>query len=144
MLFRSQEITKNSFQKYIKNADIEDIEALNETYEDIAFDLNDKLVFVAFINDRPVGSVRIKINDDNTAYLSRFGVNDAYQNQGVGKSIMSVIDMVMQEKGIKRLELHSAAKYFDLVRFYYSRNFYIESTTEDKGYLRALLVKEYN
>ena len=139
-----QEITKNSFQKYIKNADIEDIEALNETYEDIAFDLDDKLVFVAFINDRPVGSVRIKINDGNTAYLSRFGVNDAYQNQGVGKSIMSVIDMVMQEKGIKRLELHSAAKYFDLVRFYYSRNFYIESTTEDKGYLRALLVKEYN
>ena len=138
-----QKITKKSFQTYIKNAGIEDIEALNETYEDIEFDLTDKLVFVAFINDIPVGSVRIKIRDDNTAYLTRFGVNNLHQNQGVGKSIMSVIDMVMQEKGIKRLELHTAAKYFDLVRFYYGRKFYIESISEKRGYLRALLVKEY-
>ena len=138
-----QEITKISFQKYIKNSCLQDIEALNETYEDIAFDLKDKLVFVAFINDIPVGSVRIKLRDDKTAYLSRFGVIDMHQNQGVGKSIMSVIDMVMREKGVKRLELHSAAKYHDLIRFYYGRKFYIESISTNKGYLRALLVKEY-
>jgi len=139
-----QEITKISFQKYIRNSNLQDIEALNETHEDIEFDLEDKLVFVAFINDRPVGSVRIKIKDDNTAYLSRFGVKDIHQNQGVGKSMMSVIDMVMQEKNIKRLELHTAAKYHDLVRFYYGRSFYIESTSTKRGYLRALMVKEYS
>jgi len=138
-----QEITQISFQKYIRNTGLEDIEALNETYEDIAFDLEDKLVFVAFINDIPVGSVRIKINEDKTAYLSRFGVDDVHQNQGVGMSIMSVVDMVIKEQGVKRLELHTAAKYTDLVRFYYGRNFYIESVTTSRGYLRALLVKEY-
>jgi GNAT superfamily N-acetyltransferase len=65
------------------------------------------------------------------------------QNQGVGKSIMSVIDAVMAERGVKRLELHTAAKNYDLVRFYYGRRFYIESVSSERGYLRALMVKEY-
>jgi predicted N-acetyltransferase YhbS len=138
-----QNITKISFQKYIRNAGLQDIEALNETTDQIKEDIKNKLVFVAFINDDPVGSVRIEIKNDNTAYLSRFGVINVHQNQGVGKSMMSVIDSVMLEKGVKRLELHTASKYFDLVRFYYGRSFYIESVSTEKGYLRALLVKEY-
>jgi len=138
-----QEITKISFQKYIKNAGLTDIEALNETYEKIKSDIENKLVFVAFINDKPVGSVRIELRENNVAYLSRFGVITNRQNQGVGKSLMSVIDAVMVEKGVKRLELHTAAKYFDLVRFYYGRHFYIESVSNERGYLRALMVKEY-
>ena len=138
-----QKITKISFQKYIRNAGLTDIEALNETYDEIKKDIENKLVFVAFINDIPVGSVRIEIKDKETAYLSRFGVINQHQNQGVGKSLMSVIDGVMEEKGIKRLELHTAAKYFDLVRFYYGRGFYIDEVTSERGYKRALMVKEY-
>lgn len=138
-----QEITRISFQKYIKNAGLSDIEALNETNEKIKSDIENKLVFVAFINDKPVGSVRIELKENNTAYLSRFGVITNRQNQGVGKSLMSVIDAVMVEKGVKRLELHTAAKYFDLVRFYYGRHFYIESISNERGYPRALMVKEY-
>lgn len=138
-----QKITQISFQKYIKNAGLDNIEALNETYDEIKRDVENKLVFVAFINDIPVGSVRIEIKEDNTAYLSRFGVINQHQNQGVGKSIMSVIDGVMVEKGIKKLELHTAAKYFDLVRFYYGRRFYIKEVSNERGYERALMVKEY-
>ncbi len=137
------EITKTAFQKYIDNTGLKDIEALNETREDIKRDLKEKLVFVAFINNVPVGSVRIKVNGDGTAYLSRFGVIQTNQNQGVGKGLMSVVDGVMRKKNVKRLELHTAAKYFDLVRFYYGRKFYIESISSEKGYKRALMVKEY-
>ena len=137
------EITKTAFQKYIDNTGLKDIEALNETREDIKKDLKEKLVFVAFINNVPVGSVRIKIRDDGTAYLSRFGVIQNNQNQGVGKGLMSVVDGVMKKRNVKRLELHTAAKYFDLVRFYYGRKFYVESISEERGYKRALMVKEY-
>lgn len=137
------EITKTAFQKYIDNTGLKDIEALNETREDIKRDLKEKLVFVAFINNVPVGSVRIKIRDDGTAYLSRFGVIQNNQNQGVGKGLMSVVDGVMKKRNVKRLELHTAAKYFDLVRFYYGRKFYVESISEERGYKRALMVKEY-
>ena len=137
------EITKTAFQKYIDNTGLKDIEALNETREDIKRDLKEKLVFVAFINNVPVGSVRIKIRDDGTAYLSRFGVIQNNQNQGVGKGLMSVVDGVMKKRNVRRLELHTAAKYFDLVRFYYGRKFYVESISEERGYKRALMVKEY-
>ena len=139
-----QEITKDAFLKYIKEAELTNIEALNETYEDIKKDLEEKYVFVAFINGEPVGSVRVKINDDGTAYLSRFGVRITNQNNGVGKTLVSVVDKVMKEHNVKRLMLHTAAKFFTLVRFYYGRGFYIDEVRKDKGYPRALMIKEYS
>ena len=119
------------------------MEALNETYDDIRKDLEEKYVFVAFINGEPVGSVRIKINEDGTAYLSRFGVRSNNQNNGIGKTLMNVVDKVMQEHQVKQLRLHTAASYIPLVRFYYGRGFYIDSTEKDRGYIRALLIKDY-
>ena len=108
------------------------MEALNETYDDIRKDLEEKYVFVAFINGEPVGSVRIKINEDGTAYLSRFGVRSNNQNNGIGKTLMNVVDKVMQEHQVKQLRLHTAASYIPLVRFYYGRGFYIDSTEKDR------------
>ena len=138
-----QAITKISFQKYIKNAGLEDTEALNETYEDILRDLDTKSVFVAFINEVPAGSVRIKVKPDGTAYLSRFGVSTKYQNLGIGKALMNMVDITMRHNKVKRICLHTASKVFSLVRFYYGRGFYIDSTSKDRGYVRALLVKDY-
>ncbi len=138
------EITKDAFVRYEKKARIpHEVEALNETYEDIRKDLQEKYVFVAFINGEPVGSVRIKINDDGTAYLSRFGVRSNNENNGVGKTLMNVVDKVMLEHKVKKLKLHTAASYIPLVRFYYGRGFYIDSTEKDRGYIRALLIKDY-
>lgn len=138
-----QEITKDAFSRYVMEAHLDNIEALNETYEDIKKDIETKYVFVAFINGEPVGSVRIKINDDNTAYLSRFGVRSTNKNHGVGKTLMNVVDKVMKENKIEKLMLHTASKYIPLVRFYYGRGFYIDSVSKDRGYNRALLIKEY-
>ena len=138
-----QDITKDAFLRYVREAHLDNIEALNETYEDIKRDIEEKYVFVAFVNGEPVGSVRIKINDDGTAYLSRFGVRSTNQNHGVGKTLMNVVDKVMKEHGIKQLMLHTASKYIPLVRFYYGRGFYIDSVSKDRGYNRALLIKEY-
>lgn len=138
------EITRDAFVRYEKQARIpHEVEALNETYDDIRKDLEEKYVFVAFINGEPVGSVRIKINEDGTAYLSRFGVRSNNQNNGIGKTLMNVVDKVMQEHQVKQLRLHTAASYIPLVRFYYGRGFYIDSTEKDRGYIRALIIKDY-
>ncbi|NLY42700.1 MAG: GNAT family N-acetyltransferase [Clostridiaceae bacterium] len=140
-----QKITKEAFKKYIELAGITDeIEALNETYEDIKRDIETKEVFVAYIDGIPVGSARVEVFPDGTAYLSRFGVRLDYQNRGVGKAIINVVDMAMKELGVKKLYLHTASKAFPLIRFYYGRKFYIVSTTTDRGYIRALLCKEYD
>lgn len=138
------QITKQAFQQYIRLAGLTDIEALNETEEQVLNDIKNKIVLIATINEIPVGSVRLDINDeDKTAYLSRFGVSMDYQNNGIGKVLMNVTDQIMKEHDVKHLYLHTSAKVFDLIRFYYSRHFYIDSTSKDKGYIRAKLIKDY-
>lgn len=136
-------ITKQAFLKYIEMAHIDDTAALHETLEQVENDIKNKLVYVAYIDDEVVGSVRAERINEDTAYLSRFGVSDAYQNLGIGKSIMGVFDKEMRKLGIKRVVLHTAAKAFPLMRFYYGRGFYVHSTTHCKGYIRALLCKDY-
>ncbi len=135
-------ITQKAFEDYIKLAGITDTAALHETREQVISDIENKMVYVAYFKHQVVGSVRIELLDEDTAYLSRFGVNTEFQNIGIGKSLMNSLDMDLRELNIKRVMLHTASKAFSLVRFYYNRGFYIDSTTKDKGYIRALLIKD--
>ncbi|MGE5613274.1 MAG: GNAT family N-acetyltransferase [Bacillota bacterium] len=140
-----QSIMREAFKKYKEDTGIAgSLEALEETVESIIDDIKNNEVYIALIDNIAVGSVRVRILPDNTAYISRFGVLPKYRNIGVGKSIMSLVDKLLIEKGIRKATLHTAAKYRDLVRFYYDRGFYIDSTTKDRGYVRALMVKEYD
>ncbi len=136
------EITGDAFKKYIKLAGIEDTPALHETKEQIISDIKNKMVYVAYIKNQVVGSVRIEILDDKTAYLSRFGVSMKYQNLGIGKSMMNALDMDLAELNIKEVRLHTASKATSLVRFYYNRGFYVDDVSKDKGYIRLLMKKE--
>ncbi len=137
-------ITKDAFLKYCEMAELDyDIEALNETYDDIRRDITEKNVFVVRIDDEPVGAVRVKLLPDGTAYLSRFAVGNSHRNNGIGKILMNVVDKVMLENDIKLLRLHTAAKVATLIRFYYGRGFYIASVENSRGYPRAELIKEY-
>lgn len=139
-----REIMQESFKKYMEDTGLTgSMDALSESYEDIVRDIETKEVYVAIIDDVAVGSVRVRINPDNTAYLSRFGVRLCYHNIGIGKSLMNLVDKLLTARHVKSVSLHTASKYKDLIRFYYGRGFYIDSTTKDRGYIRALLVKEY-
>ena len=135
-------ITHSAFLKYIQLAGLSTTAALSETTADVQNDIKNKLVLAAFLDDETVGCVRVEIKGD-TAYLSRFAVSNEYQNLGIGKSLINMVDVEMRAAGVKRLSLHTASKVASLVRFYYSRGFFVESTSFDKGYVRALLVKEY-
>ncbi len=137
-------ITHDAFLKYCENAGIDyNIEALNETYEDIAKDIENKEVFVVRIDDEPVGAVRVEILSDDEAYLSRFAVAETNRNNGVGKILMRVVDKVMKENKIKKLKLHTCSRVAALIRFYYGRGFYITDVEYSRGYPRAELLKEY-
>lgn len=111
--------------------------------EDIKRDIETKEVFIAFIDNIPVGTIRVQILPDNTAYISRFGVRLQYHNVGIGKAMMNLVDKLLTAKRIKRVSLHTASKYAELMRFYYGRGFYVDSTSKERGYIRALLVKDY-
>lgn len=137
-------LAKKSFKMYTENAGItEMVTPLEETYDDVLKAIETTNVFVALSNEEVIGSVRIEIKPDNTAYLSRFGVSSFHQNNGIGKILMNAVDISMMELGVTNLYLHTASRMFSLIRFYYGRCFYIESTNNDSGYIRALLCKEY-
>lgn len=139
-----REIMQESFKKYMEDTSLPgSVDALQESCEDIARDIRAKEVYIAIIDGCAVGSVRVELRPDGTAYLTRFGVKPNYNNIGIGKSLINLVDKLMMAKGIKSVSLHTAAKYRDLVRFYYGRGFYIDSTSKDRGYVRALMVKEY-
>ena len=137
------DITHEAFVKYAELAGLDHIAALDETYEDVKKDIDTKIVLIAFSDNVPVGSVRVEIFDDNTAYLSRFGVKVTSQNNGIGKSIMNLVDRIMIKKGVKEIALDTGSKITSLVRFYYGRGFYIDSTDKSRGYVRAHLIKDY-
>lgn len=139
-----KEVAKEAFWQYAENAGITAfVKPLEENYEDLKRDIEKKMVLVALQDERIIGSVRVEVFSDKTAYLGRFGVREEYQNNGVGKVLMNAVDSAMKRIGVKNLYLHTASRMFSLVRFYYGRGFYIESTTKDRGYIRALLCKEY-
>ena len=137
-------ITKDAFLKYCEMAGIDyDIEALQETYDDVKHDIETKEVYVVFIDDEPIGAVRIELLENNEAYLSRFAVKSSLRNNGIGKILMSVVDKVMKENDVHILRLHTGSHVTPLIRFYYGRGFYIKSVENSRGYPRAELVKDY-
>lgn len=140
-----KEVMEDSFGLYKTKLDrSSELEALDETLEDIINDIQKKEVFIALIDDKPVGSIRITLNEDSSAHISRFGVKQSFHNIGIGKALMNLVDKYLGSKNISCARLYTASKYGGLMRFYYGRGFYVHSTTTDKGYVRALLVKEYN
>jgi ribosomal protein S18 acetylase RimI-like enzyme len=138
-------ILQESFKKYMSDVGIQTtMEALEEPLEDIIRDIESKEVFIALMDSVPVGTARVEILPDGTAYISRFGVRLQYHNIGIGKSLISLIDKLLKSKGVKKAALHTASNYTELVRFYYGRGFYVDSTSKDRGYVRALMVKDYD
>ena len=138
-------ITKEAFKMYAESAGITgNMPSLEETSDEVKRDIETKECYVALIDGVVVGSVRVEVRADNTAYLSRFGVETSFQSRGVGTVLMNAVDEGMINLNVNRLYLHTASKILSLVRFYYGRGFYIDSTTKDRGYIRALLCKEYD
>ena len=137
-------ILLSAFEAYQASVGItEPLEAMAENVESIENDIEVKDVFIALLDNEPVGTVRVSAIDQETALLSRLGVKPDYQNTGIGKALVNLVDKVVKEKNYKRIHLYAASKNYDLIRFYYSRGFYVDSTGKDRGYVRALLVKEY-
>lgn len=138
-------ITQEAFVKYRELAGVSHIDALDETYNDTKRDIENpnKLVLLALTDGEPVGSVRVEILPDNTALLTRFAVKVTSQNNGIGKSIINLVDRLMKKRKVKRICLYTGSKITSLIRFYYGRGFYIESTDSSRGYIRAKLVKDY-
>lgn len=135
-------ILQKAFREYAEAACLQNIEALEETVKDIEDAIMNKVVFIAVIDNKIVGTVRLDITGDK-AYISRFAVNSENRNTGIGKAMINLVDKYLISKKVMEASLHTASNYGDLMRFYYGRGFYVESVSYDRGYPRARMIKEY-
>jgi predicted N-acetyltransferase YhbS len=139
-----QSITKKAFQIYRENVKTANayFSALTESVEDIKKDITHKTVFIAVREGEIVGSIRVEFLTPELAYISRFAVNPDEHNQGVGAGILQKALDECTENGIIKAALHTNSKYYKLARYYYGKGFYVHSTTFDRGYIRALFIKD--
>ena len=132
-----------AFRKYADVLGLDgQVSALRETEADIAKEIETKTVLVAERDGEIVGSVRYEMITNDVAYLTRFSVDPNVHNSGIGKLLLAAVNEYAARQGAKAVALHTASKMTPLVRMYYGMGYYIKSTSEDRGYIRALFLKE--
>lgn len=139
-------VIQESFIKYCEKSGLDyTVEALKETVEDIEKDIFNKHVLVAILNDGIIaGTLRLEILQDRSAYLTRFGVLPIFHRFGIGGKLLDAAEDFLKASDVKKVYLHTAVSNKDLVRFYYDRGFRIENTSTDRGYIRALMAKDFS
>jgi predicted N-acetyltransferase YhbS len=132
------------YQKALNSSSTFISPALLETLDDVRNDIIKNNVYVAYLDNHPVGSIRFKTLSNQLAYIYRFGVDPELNNNGVGSELINKVIDECAINGYKAIALHTNSKYYKLAKYYYGREFYVHSTDFSKGYIRALFVKDLN
>ncbi|MDR1439730.1 MAG: GNAT family N-acetyltransferase [Clostridiales bacterium] len=139
-----RDILESSFSEYIKQSGIGvPLGSMVDSIDSIRRDIANIDVFIACMDGMPVGTVRVEVLGGGEAILTKLGVMTGYGNIGIGKSLMNLVDKVIAARHVRTLKLYTAARNASLMRFYYGRGFYADSTTKDRGYIRVLMKKDY-
>lgn len=139
------DLNSASFREYAALVGIQpdQFAPLTENEEDIESDLRKKKIWIGFYNKtKAIGSIRCQILPDNVAYISRFSVLPNWQQVGMGNALMQTAETFCMENGVAAMALHTCTKLLSQVRFYTAQGYFVHSTTQDRGYIRGLFIKE--
>lgn len=137
------EVTRDAFKNYADNLGMpEKVVALQETPQIVLNEMKKKTILVGTINGKVIGTVRFETIPGEIAYMTRFGVSSSIRKSGIGTMLVEEVAAYAKQEGLKAIALHTCTKMFPLVRFYYGQGFYIHSTTQDRGYVRGLFLRE--
>jgi predicted N-acetyltransferase YhbS len=136
-------VTRKSFVAYRDSISVAvSLGALTETADDVRNDIINKRVYIAENETKIVGSIRFELLNKDIAYIFRFGVDPETKSTGVGTKLLARAVEDITALGAKAVTLHTNSKYYQLARYYYGKEFYVHSTDDSKGYIRAYFVKE--
>jgi N-acetylglutamate synthase-like GNAT family acetyltransferase len=128
---------------YARNSGISTVlDAQRETLDDLLVHLKTDHVLVAEHRGRLIGTVRLILAEDGSAYFSRFAVLPALQQSGVGKLLYQRAEEWLRGCGVQTIRLHTALTNQPLVAFYRSRGFELVETKTARGYPRGLFEKK--
>ncbi|MCL2370636.1 MAG: GNAT family N-acetyltransferase, partial [Firmicutes bacterium] len=78
------------------------------------------------------------------AYIYRVAVDPTAPGFGIGSDLISHCLEQIKKIGCKAAALHTNSRYFKLARYYYGKGFFVHSTDNSKGYIRALFVNQFS
>ncbi len=136
------QVTHAAFEVYANDVRMPGaIVALRETEADVRKALETLNVLVAEVEGQVVASVRYQ-DKGGIGYLSRFAVHPDQQRGGIGRALVQAVEDGCRALGLPAIALHTSARMSSLVHFYYRAGYFIHSTGTDRGYIRALFVRE--
>ena len=136
-------VIRAAMVKYLKDSHIAGtLDSMQENVEDLLRYIRQDAVFVARFGGNIVGTVRISVESEGHAYLSRFAVLPGSQSLGIGSKLFSAATAYMKDEGIRYVRLHTALTNHPLVKFYEKKGFRLMEQSSDRGYPRGLFVKE--
>ena len=100
------ELQLTAFQSEAEIYEDYSIQPLTQTLEQVTAEFDSKVVLKAVVEGKIIGSVRA-YEKDNTAYIGKLMVLPEYQNQGLGKSLLTAIEDSFQTR---RFELFTGFK----------------------------------
>lgn len=65
---------------------------------------------VAYVDDQPVGTARLRSPDPGVAKVERVAVLDAYRGMGIGVALMDAIETLAREERLDRAVLHAQTR----------------------------------
>jgi|LSQX01.2.fsa_nt_gb ribosomal protein S18 acetylase RimI-like enzyme len=138
-------VIRAAMAKYVRDSGIPgQVDALGEDVLDLMRYITENAVFVARVGRNIVGTVRLSLEADAHAYLSRFAVLPGNQSKGVGSMLFEAAEQYLQTQGVRSVRLHTALTNTPLVRFYENRGFRLAARSDERGYPRGLLIKEFD
>jgi len=63
--------------------------------------------FVAYHEDHPVGTARVRTPEDDVGKVERVAVRETYRRRGVGKALMDRVEAWADDHGFETLKLHA-------------------------------------
>ena len=89
----------------------QNIEALHgndrnsEVWRKLLSDINSAYYIVC--SENPVAWFRVDYNEDDSLELGMLQVKPIYHHQGIGKFVLSIVENLAKEKGLKKVVIHT-------------------------------------
>jgi len=101
-------VQKKAFLEVVKKFNLKSLPALEQSLESLTIDFSKGMILKAAVGNTIVGSVRAYTNND-TCLIERLVILPDYQNRGIGKALMNVIE-ARHTNIVRRYELFTGLR----------------------------------
>ena len=97
---------------------------------DYVKEVKETVVYVCYSSEKPIGLISVKTNNEFTYEIFLMGIIKGFQNQGIGKKLVKIVQESLKDSNVKFLMVKTLGeshpdKYYKLTReFYYKAGFY--------------------